>query len=160
MRYQQQLLLECFDFQYLRSRLGKLVALLMKNQAVLQVSGAGEIDGLEKRCREEIASVGENFKKQLHGLFRADTLPEADAAILERTAKASAYFEDKITSILVPLVATIQIDTDNKEIRKKAKDALKQLRRRRRSSRPPSHPAGAVFRRRRTCGRSRLPRSS
>ena len=127
-RYQQQLLTDCFDFSYLRSRLGRLVALLMKNRAVLQVSGAGEIDGLEKRCREEITSVGENFKKQLHGLFRADTLPEADAAILERTTKASAYFEDKIAAILVPLVTNIQVDTDNKELRKKVRDSLKQLR--------------------------------
>lgn len=125
--YQQQLLTGCFDFQYLRSRLGRLVALLMKNRAVLQVSGVGEIGGLEKSCREEIISVGDNFQKQLHGMFRAGSPPELDAAILERTAKASAYFEDRIVSLLVPLVANLRIDTDNKEIRRKVRDAVKQL---------------------------------
>ena len=126
-RYQQQLLTGCFDFSYLRSRLGRLVALLMKNRAVLQVSGAGEIGGLEQRCREEIATVGENFQKQLQGMFRVDTLPEADPAIRERTAKASVYFEDRIVSLLVDFVTDLRIDTDNKEIRRKVRDALKQL---------------------------------
>ncbi|KGO33493.1 MAG: helix-turn-helix domain-containing protein [Desulfoprunum sp.] len=125
--YQQQLLTGCFDFSYLRSRLGRLVALLMKNRAVLQVSGAGEIGDLERRCRDEITAVGENFQKQLHGMFRADTLPEADPAILERTVKASAYFEDRIVSLLVPCVANLRIDTDNKEIGRKVRDAVKQL---------------------------------
>ena len=126
-RYQQQLLGECFDFQYLRSRLGKLAALLMNNRAVLQVSGVAEIGSLETRCREEIVTVGGNFRNQLNGLFRADTLPEEDAAIIERTTRASVYFEDRIASLLLPFVADIRIDTDNKELRRKVRDALKQL---------------------------------
>ncbi len=125
--YQRQLLTGCFDFQYLRSRLGRLLALLFKNAAVLQVSGVGEIDSLERKCRDEIVTVGENFKNQLNGLFSADILPEADTAIRERTAKASVYFEARITSLLVDFITDIQIDTDNKEIRKKTRDALKQL---------------------------------
>ena len=126
-RYQQQLLTGCFDFHYLRSRLGRLAALLMKNRALVQVSGAGEIDGLERRCREEITSVGENFQRQLQGLFRAETLPEADPAIRERTARAAVYFEARLVSLLVPFIANIRIDTDNKEIGRKARDAVKQL---------------------------------
>jgi len=125
--YQQQLLTACFDFQLLRSRLGRLIAILLRNAAVLQVSGVSEIAIVERACIEEICNVGEKFKQQLHGLFAANMLPETDAAILERIAKASVYFQDKLALHLMPFVQNIQIDTDNKEIRKKAKEALKQL---------------------------------
>ncbi len=126
-RYQQQLLTECFDFQSLRSRLGRLVAVLFKNAGVLQVSGVHEIDTLERKFREEIFTVSENFKQQLNGLFAANKLPESDTAVLERIAKASVYFQDKLAVHLTPFITNIQIDTDNKEVRKKAKEALKQL---------------------------------
>ncbi len=126
--YQQQLLTECFDFQLLRSQLSRLRAVLLNNARVLQVSGISEIGQLEKTCNEEIFTVSENFEHQLTRLFAAGTLPESDAAILERIAKASAYFQEKLNSLLIPFVTDLQIDTDNKEIRKKAKDATKYLR--------------------------------
>jgi hypothetical protein len=125
--YQRQLITECFDFHHLRSRLERLLAILLKNTQVLQVSGINEIGSLESTFKKEIFTVGENFKRQLYGLFTTDTLPESDTVILERLAKASGYFQDKLTALMIPFLENIQIDTDNKELRKKAKDALKHL---------------------------------
>ncbi len=126
-RYQQQLLAECFDFGHLRSRLGRLMALLSRNATLLQVSGAGDVGSLEGKCRQEIFTVSENFQRELAGLFAADTLAETDARILARIAKASVYFRDKLELHLTYFVDNIQVDTDNKEIRKKVKEALRQL---------------------------------
>jgi hypothetical protein len=126
-KYQQQLITECFDFHRLRSLLSRLLAILLKNTGIIQVSGINDIDKLERTFINEIFTVGENFKKQLNGLFAAHALPESDPVILGRLAKASVYFQDKLASLLLPLIKNIQIDTDNKEIRKKAKDALKYL---------------------------------
>jgi hypothetical protein len=126
-KYQQQLLTECFDFQRLRYRLGRLVAVLMKNARVIEMSGMNEIGKLERKFIDEIFTVSENFKQQLNGLFAANTLPESDTAILGRLARASAYFQDKLATHLIHFIKNIHIDTDNKEIRKKAKDTLKQL---------------------------------
>lgn len=125
--YQQQLLNECFDFQQLRSRLGRFLSLLTRNAGLLQVTGVPESGSLEKQCREEIFQVGENFKRQLQGLFLAKSLPEEDIAIRERIGKASGYFDDRLNTLLLPFIANIQVDTDNKEIRKKIRDALKAL---------------------------------
>ena len=125
--YQQQLITECFDFGRLRSSLSRLRSVLLNNARVLQVSSAGEIGEVETACREEIFTISENFKNQLARLFATGTLPETDTAILERITKASAYFQEKLASLLVPFVTDIQIDTDNKEIRKKAKNAVKYL---------------------------------
>ena len=126
--YQQQLLTACFDFQYLRSRLGRLAGLLLKNAQIVHVSGAtAGIRTLERDFIDEVFTVGENFKQQLARLFSSAILPESDAVILERLAKASVYFQDKLTALLVPFIRDVRIDTDNKEIQKKAKEALAQL---------------------------------
>ncbi|MDR3628733.1 MAG: HRDC domain-containing protein, partial [Desulfocapsaceae bacterium] len=127
-RYQQQLLTACFDFQYLRSRLGRLAGLLLNNAQIVHVSGtAAGIRTLERDFIDEVFTVGENFKQQLARLFAAGSLPESDDVILDRLAKASVYFQDKLTALLVPFIKDIRIDTDNKEIQKKAKEALGQL---------------------------------
>jgi hypothetical protein len=126
-QYQQQLLMACFDFRRLRSRLRRLIALLLGNPGVVHVSGGDEMRTLQQRTEEEIVSVGEKFGRQLQGLFAADTLPSKDAAVLERIAKASAYFQEKIQSGLGQTIPSLTIDSDNKAILKKVNQARKRL---------------------------------
>ncbi len=126
-RYQQQLLLECFDFQKLRRHLGYLTALLRGNASVLAIQASGDIFALQQQTEATICTVGDNFKRQLLSLFRDGTSPVTNPAILERLAKAAVYFKEQFTTILSPYLATLEIETDNKEIRKKILDALKQL---------------------------------
>ncbi len=126
--YQQQLLLECFSFYQLRSLLGRLSGLISRNAGLVQVSGGADIGEMYRKTMEEICTVGENFKRQLQGIFSDTTQPSDDTGVLERLTKASAYFQDKINTILLPCIDNIEVETDNKEIRKKAKNALKFLR--------------------------------
>ena len=63
--YQQQLLLECFDFSLLRKRLGFLLYLLRQSASILQLSKAENIENVEQLARETIFDVSENFKNQL-----------------------------------------------------------------------------------------------
>ncbi len=126
-RYQQRLLLECFDFQQLRSRLRRLTGLLLGNSELIHVSGISDIRELMKVTEDEICTVGDNFLRQLHGLFKESVLPAGDAAVLERITKASSYFQDKIAAGVGNQIPHLQIDTDNKELRKKVKKGLKLL---------------------------------
>jgi hypothetical protein len=124
-RYQQLLLLECFDFQRLRYLLGRLVGVISGNPGLVQVSGIPDISELQKNTMVEIYTVGENFKRQMQGLFEDSLLPSEDPAILDRIAKGSAYFQEKLQTHFSDPIQQLQIDTDNKEIRKKAGNALK-----------------------------------
>ena len=126
-RYQQQILLECFDFKRLRSLLHRMVSLLLENPGLIHVSGGDDIRELQKKTEADICTVGDNFLRQLRGLFPASTLPAADAVVVERITKASAYFQDTIASGLGKPISHLQIDTDNKELRKKVNNALKRL---------------------------------
>ncbi len=126
-QYQQQLLFECFSFEKLRSLVGRLVWQINRNSGLVQVSGVGDIGELHRKTTEEVYNIGENFRRQLQGLFSDGVKPQSDNVVLERLAKASAYFQEKISTVLSADIENIQIETDNKEIRKKINNTIKQL---------------------------------
>jgi len=125
--YQQRLLTDCFDFERLGSCLSRLVRVLLADSRILKVSGVDDIGEIERKAGDEVFVISENFKRQLSKLFANNNLPETDAVILERIAKASAYFQKKIEGILGDCLRNMRIDTDNKEIGKQAKAVLDQL---------------------------------
>ncbi|WP_163337235.1 helix-turn-helix domain-containing protein [Desulfopila sp. IMCC35008] len=126
-RYQQQLLHEAFSFNNLRAALNNLVRVLERNATVIHVTGVSDPGEIYRRTEEEIFQVGENFRRQLTGLFQDSTLPGDDPAIRERLAKAANYFRDKITSLPGTIANNLTTETDNKEIRKKLKNGQKWL---------------------------------
>ena len=125
--YQQQLLLECFDFQQVRNRLNYLVRLVLGNAGVIQVSGVADIGQLEKMAREDIFVVSENFRQQLLALFKAGSLPESDPYIVERIGKASLWFQEKFSVFFGGSVQKMHVETDNVELRKKISNTLNSL---------------------------------
>ncbi|WP_457577189.1 helix-turn-helix domain-containing protein, partial [Desulfomarina sp.] len=127
-RYQQRLLLECFDFGKLRYLLGRFTGLVKGNESIIHLVGVTDMEKLRQNCFTEICTVGENFRRQLQGLFREDILPTDDQAILERTGKASDYFGEKLQSLLLAPIDSLSIDTDNRELGKRLRKAHKQLR--------------------------------
>ena len=126
-RYQQRLLLECFNFQQLRSVLHRFVSSCGKFQANLMVKGTEDVLGMCKPVWDEICTVGDNFQRQLEGLFQENCLPEQDQVIQERLNKASHYFEEKLTTLFVAPFQQVSIETDNKEIKKNVTNILKRL---------------------------------
>jgi PIF1-like helicase/Helix-turn-helix domain/HRDC domain len=126
-RYQQRLLLACFDFGRLGWLVGRLAGLLQGNAQWIQVAGGADWRAVQQRTVTEICTVGEKFQGQLNGMFPADRLPAEDSAILDRLAKASAYFDERFIRILTPGLENFAVETDNKEIRRKINDAAKLL---------------------------------
>ncbi|MCP4696012.1 MAG: AAA family ATPase [Gammaproteobacteria bacterium] len=125
--YQQKLLLACFDYQALRFNLTKLIRILRENQHLIQFSAFDAINDLEKQAVEEVIRVSEKFARQLNTLFDNDKVPEEEAYLQERVQKASHYFTGKLQQGLAQWAFSLQIETDNKEIRKQVKQALEHL---------------------------------
>ncbi len=125
--YQQQLLIECFDFQSLEGRFNYLIRLLLGNADLVHLSGISDLDSLRKITGKNIFSVSEKFKQQLQSLYLPGDLPESDAHILARTAKASSWFQDQFSLIFNDLLTSFQFETDNKELKKKITNALNNL---------------------------------
>ena len=125
--YQQQLLLDCFDFETLRNRLNYLVRILMGNVDLVQVSGVSDMARLQEMAGKNIFVVSENFKQQLRTLFKEDVPPESDVYILERIGKASKWFQEKFSLMFDDFVRNFQAETDNKELGKQIGNTLNQL---------------------------------
>ena len=90
-QYQQRLLLECFDFGALRGLLRRTVGLILGTAQVVQVSGVTDIPAMQQAIEEEICTVGQNFQRQLRGLFPAAALPAADDAVVARIAQPCVF---------------------------------------------------------------------
>lgn len=129
-RYQQQLLLECFDFQPLASGLKNLGKLLRDSADLIQLNTVEPLESMEQRFNEEISIVADKFKRQLQPLFKQNSVPEDDRHLQERVQKASSYFTEKLLSGLTPWATGFSYETDNKDIRKQIDKALDSLRRR------------------------------
>lgn len=125
--YQQQLLQECWDFQDLRARLGKLLGLLRGNRQVMELRGDGAMDEMERQTVEEVFAIGVKFRRQLRSLYREDKIPEDDDCLQERVRKASAYFTGKLQPGLVDWIRAFCFETDNKALRKTVRQAVEGL---------------------------------
>ncbi len=126
-KYEQRLLIDCFDFQSVQNRLGYFTRLLMGNQRIVQVSGITDINHLETMALKDIFVVSENFKRQLQSLFTDDHLPGSDSIIMERVSKASIWFQEKFDVLFGEPMQKLTVETDNKELGKKINNALNNL---------------------------------
>ena len=126
-RYQQRLLLECFNFHPLRSVLHRFVSTFGRVRTSIVVKGADDVLGMCQPIWDEICTVGDNFQRQLKGLFQEDCLPEQNPVILERLNKASGYFDEKLVTLFITPFQQVSIETDSKEIKKNVTNLLKRL---------------------------------
>ncbi|ADW17332.1 HRDC domain protein [Desulfobulbus propionicus DSM 2032] len=127
-RYQQQLLDQCYDFQTLARLLGRLVGLVRGNASIVTITAGADLFDVQRTTQEAICTVGDNFRRQLRTLFQADKEPARDPVIRERLAKAAGYFREQFDTVLKPCVDGLEVESDNKEVRKRINEVIKQLR--------------------------------
>lgn len=114
--YQQNLLLECFDFQDIAKRLNNLSWLFRDNQRVLTISGIPDFPGWLNRLASDLFGVSDKFKRQLQGHFHQSGLPDTDGFIQDRVTKASAWFQENMDTLLSKPLNQLAITTDNQDL--------------------------------------------
>ena len=125
--YQQNLLMECFDYQALASSLRNLTRQLCSGHDRIHFSGSETLGDVEKQVFADIVTVADKFRRQLSSLFTPDMAPQDDPVIQERVQKASGYFTEKIQEGLAKWVSAFRFDTDNQELRKQINKAFERL---------------------------------
>ena len=116
--YQQSLLLDLFDFTPLIKKLygGKK---MMKELAIEQSQEFGlKLDQMIESVKSEILIISEKFELQIKQLISQNSDIEQNTALQERIKKGSVYFKDKIDSQIEYIQTSLQIETDNKSVRK------------------------------------------
>jgi hypothetical protein len=127
-RYQQQLLLQCFDFQALTASISQLGQQLRQHHKLLQSSASASLPAVAEQYHRQISVVADKFKRQLRSLFAHERVPEADPQLQERVQKASTYFSEQLQSGLQAWLSDFAFASDNKEISKQINTSLAALR--------------------------------
>jgi predicted DNA-binding transcriptional regulator len=125
--YQQELLLQCFDFNAMRGMFYYFMRLADTHSGSVRVAGLSDIARLKNDARDQIFEVGDKFGNQLRGMMADNTLPDDDEGIRERTRKASAWFEEKFFALFSDLTEKGHVETDNKALKKQMTNGLDNL---------------------------------
>ncbi len=125
--FQQNLVLELFDFHPILRRLNYCVKLMVEHEQSIHSSLKELIELIDNDVKRELFEVSEKFKGQLHHLIAGNRNIEANIELQERIRKACHYFSEKLESIVIERLTKIDIEIDNKVVRKSVSDAVTRL---------------------------------
>lgn len=126
--YFYKLLDELFSFQYLRRDFDQTHRLLDEYFYRLYPALLGQYKEKEKLFREQLADVADKFRQQYTALMQQSADYTTNAHLQERIGKAAAYFHQKLDNLMLELLQTTKVETDNQTIRKRMDEAVFNLR--------------------------------
>jgi hypothetical protein len=125
--YQQELLMNYFEFQSLKRNLNRFRTIVVENERKLPGNIVPETRELIQKAQDEVLAVGETFIRQMKKYFAEASIPEENEPLIDRLKKAGGYFAQKLEKELLPMVNSLEILTDNKDIRTKTKERKLEL---------------------------------
>lgn len=121
--YEESLLLDLFNFSLLNGRLFYLIKIVDQHAESLPAALADTLRSLAVDVKESVLDVADRFKGQLFHLFTLSGSLQENAMLHERVVKASAYFSEKIATVLVAGIENLSMESDSKVVRKSIADA-------------------------------------
>jgi len=125
--FQQLLLFELFDFQPLLRRAGYCARLMTEHRESIDAILRENMEQMHLEVKRELTEVSEKFKGQMRHLLAENRNVETNIPLHERVGKACHYFVDKLDQIVVRKLKVIDIEIDNKTVRKSVNDAINKL---------------------------------
>jgi hypothetical protein len=125
--YQQTLLVELLDFSVIQRRFFQCQKLIKENVSVLLPDLAEVFMAMHHTLTNELIAVSDKFKPQIGQFLSANPMIEGHEALQERIKKACAYFAEKTEQQICRILQNIDIETDNKAIRKDLKESVENL---------------------------------
>lgn len=126
--YQQDLILELFDFRNVKWNSIELRKTILVDEHKFVQSPVEQIEKLANQIEKEIINVSEKFKHLLQRkYFLMPELPAENEHLTARIQKAGGYFSEKFKTEIIPALHKIPLITDNSALKKKAKDQMEQL---------------------------------
>ncbi len=121
--YQKQLLFDLFDYKNIQKQIYYLLKIIHSNAGSLPVIINDIVKNINSKVKTDIVDVSVIFQKQLGYLLNDNPYVEDNNPLQERIKKAIDYFSEKIQEILIDKVDNLDIETDNKTVRKAFIDA-------------------------------------
>lgn len=124
--YYRSLLLELFDFGSIISTMGYIRRQLSENLFTTYPRVVNLWNENIELYRTAIENVSIRFKSQIERLM-ANPNYLSDEILDERIKKGVTYFKQQANTVIAPLLTSLDIDIDNKEVAKTIKDSGERL---------------------------------
>ena len=115
--YYHAILIELFDFTHMIINLRYVRRQLEENLNNLYPKLVSKWSEHLELFIREIDDVSIRFKVQIDRLMQNESY-ETDAVLAERISKGTVYFKEKLEIIIMPLLSTLNVEIDNKEVGK------------------------------------------
>ena len=125
--YQQTLLVELLDFSVIQRRFYQCQKLIKENANVLLPSIPEAFMAMHNAMTTELIGVSDKFKPQIGQFLAVNPMIEGHNVLQERIKKASGYFAEKTDQHICKILQNLDIETDNKAIRKVLKESFENL---------------------------------
>jgi len=124
--YEKELLLDLFTFNNISYQINHFLHLSESHSASLVGKIDEKLKQLKNRFQQEIISAQDKFLTQIKYLSQTRISVEENPELQERIRKAAKYYSEKMTEYTT-LTDAIKIETDNKEVKKVAKESYGKL---------------------------------
>ncbi len=125
--FQKELLLDVFDFENLKIQINTINKIIRENTSTVPEIVIGQAQKIKSALYAELVDVAEKFQIQINQLLQDEPDISANKNLLERITKAARYFTKKVNAILVDDFAKVDLDVDNKAVRKQLKNVSAKL---------------------------------
>jgi hypothetical protein len=127
LNFQQELLEDMFDFSLIQNRLGYFIKLVKEHQGKTDGSLLEILRQKDGYLRLSLADVGTKFSREISRHLGEYPEIEKNLVLQDRIRKACSYFIPAIRDSVVSDLEKLDVDVDNKQVRKALVDALDRL---------------------------------
>lgn len=125
--YYLEMLSELFSFKSLGADMQRILRLLTEHFYKIYPTLLDNYKEKDSQFSKEIGGVAATFNAQYTQIVAKSEDYATDALLAERIGKGATYFANKLDEIVKPLVESTQIDSDNKDIKERAAEAVYNL---------------------------------
>ena len=125
LQYEISLIADLFDFNTIYREMQRCSRIFTKNSSVLLGRPDEKLAPVLPRFSTEVLAVADNFGRQVRQIIGQGVVD--NEFLQERIAKACGYFAPKLDELIVDVLDTISISTDNSDVETEAEDAIKKL---------------------------------
>jgi hypothetical protein len=125
--YQKLLLFELFDYNTINRNTNYCIKLANEHFSSLNMGLKDSFNKTSQFIKSNLLDVSEKFKSQLNQIILQSTNIEENNIVQERVIKACEYFIKNTDELLTQYLESIEIETDNKAIKKTITDAFNRL---------------------------------
>lgn len=126
-QYNKTLVFEWFDFSILRQKLNNLMKNFKYNLQNTNPKVLESLTSMENSIISDILSISNKFEVQLNKLMSEKNCFDYNSKLQEKIKKATSYFQEKIDQIIFKTLRDLEIETDNKALKKMIEDNINQV---------------------------------